>query len=106
MVVFTVENRTKEVGVRKVMGASAAGIMLLLSKDFIKLMFIAAIIAMPLSYLFFDQVFLRVQTEKIPIGVTEIIVSIMVMMVLGLATILSQTARAAKANPVDTLRYE
>lgn len=106
MVVFTVENRTKEVGVRKVMGASTTGIMLLLSKDFIKLMLLAAVIAMPLSYLFFDQIFLRVQTYKIPIGVTEIVVSITVMMVLGLATILSQTARAAKANPVDTLHYE
>lgn len=100
------ENRTKEVGVRKVMGASTMGIMMLLSKDFMKLMLIAAVIAMPLSYLFFDQIFLRVQTYKIPIGITEIIVSILVMMVLGLATILSQTAKAAKANPVDALHYE
>jgi putative ABC transport system permease protein len=106
MVVFTVENRIKEVGVRKVMGASTTGIILLLSKDFIKLMLIAAVIAMPLSYVFFDQIFLRTQSYKIPIGVTEIVVSILVMVVLGLATILSQTTRAAKANPVDTLRYE
>jgi putative ABC transport system permease protein len=104
--VFTVENRTKEVGIRKVMGASATGIIVLLSKDFLKLILVAAMIAMPLTYLFFDKIYLRMQSNKIPIGAGEIIISITVMMILGLITILSQTARAAKANPVDTLRYE
>ena len=106
MVVFTVENRTKEVGIRKVIGASTVGIIVLLSKDFLKLIFIAAAVAMPLTYLFFDKIYLRMQSYKIPIGAGEIIISIVVMMVLGLATILSQTAKAAKANPVDSLRYE
>lgn len=106
MVVFTVENKTKEVGIRKVMGASTTGIIVLLSKDFMKLMLIAAAVAMPLTYLFFDKIYLSMQSYKIPIGAWEIIISILVMMVLGLVTILSQTAKAAKANPVDTLRYE
>ena len=106
MVVFTVENRTKEIGVRKVMGASTSTITMLLSKDFAKLMFIAACIATPLTYLFFDKIFLRMQYYKLPIGAFEIIVSLLLMLALGFVTILSQTVKAAKANPVDTLRNE
>jgi putative ABC transport system permease protein len=106
MVVFTVENRTKEIGVRKVMGASTTTITLLLSKDFAKLMIVAALIATPLTYLFFDKVFLTMQHYKLPIGAFEIIASLLIMLALGFITILSQTVKAAKANPVETLRNE
>lgn len=106
MVVFTVENRIKEIGIRKVMGASTATITTLLSRDFTKLMLIAALIATPLTYLFFDKLYLRMQEYKMPIGISEIIISVLLMLILGLATILSQTVKAAKANPVDTLRSE
>ncbi len=106
MVVFTVENRTKEIGVRKVMGASTSTITMLLSKDFAKLMLIAALIATPITYLFFDGIFLKMQYYKLPIGAFEIIASLLLMLVLGFVTILSQTVKAAKANPVDTLRNE
>lgn len=106
MVVFTVENRMKEVGVRKVMGATIANITVLLSRDFIKLMLIAAMIAAPVTYLFFDKLYLTTQYYKIDIGILEVAVSLLLMLTLGLATILSQTVRAAKANPVDTLRNE
>jgi ABC-type antimicrobial peptide transport system permease subunit len=107
MVVFTVENRMKEVGVRKVMGASALNITVVLSKDFVKLMVIAAFIAIPLAYLFFDKLYLSTQHYyHINVGVVEIVGSLLIMISLGLATILSQTLKAARANPVDTLRYE
>jgi ABC-type antimicrobial peptide transport system permease subunit len=106
MVVFTVENRVKEVGIRKVMGASTAGIIVILSKDFMKLMSIAALIAIPLAYLFFDQVFVRMQYYHVPVGILEIVISLSLMFLLGLATIFSQTIRAARANPVDTLKCE
>jgi putative ABC transport system permease protein len=106
MVVFTVENRMKEVGVRKVMGASMPDITFLLSKDFIRLMVVAAMIAAPLTYLFFDKLYLSTQYYKIDIGLFEVVLSLGLMLVLGLATIFSQTIRAAKANPVDTLRSE
>jgi putative ABC transport system permease protein len=106
MVVFTVENRVKEIGIRKVMGASTVSITTLLSRDFTKLMVIAAMVGTPLTYLFFDKLYLRMQEYKIPIGISEIIVSVILMFILGLATILSQTVKAAKANPVDTLRNE
>jgi putative ABC transport system permease protein len=106
MVVFTVENRMKEVGVRKVMGASIPDITLLLSKDFIRLMVIAAMFAAPLTYLFFDKLYLSSQYYKMDIGILEVVFSLGLMLMLGLATIFSQTISAAKANPVDTLRSE
>ena len=106
MVVYATETRTKEIGVRKVMGASSSMIAILLSKDYLKLMLIATVIATPLTYFFFDILLFGEQYYRIPIGALEIILSILVMFILGLATILSQTLRAAKANPVETLRYE
>lgn len=106
MVVYATETRTKEVGVRKVMGASSSAIAMLLSKDYLKLMLIATIIATPLTYFFFDVLLFGEQSYQIPIGALEVIASILLMFVLGVATILSQTVKASKANPVDTLRYE
>jgi putative ABC transport system permease protein len=107
MVVFTVENRLKEVGIRKVMGASSSSVTLLLSKDFLKLMIIAAAIAIPCTYLFFEKMYLDMaQYYRSKIGAAEIAISLFIMLLLGLTTILSQTAKAARANPVDTLRYE
>jgi putative ABC transport system permease protein len=106
MVVFTVENRTKEVGIRKSVGATTENIVMILSRDFVKLMMISIVIATPLTYLFFDRIYLATQPAKMPIGLAEILISIGLLMVLGLATILSQTIKAARANPVDILKYE
>lgn len=106
MVIFHVENRIKEVGVRKVMGASTASLTVMLSKDFVKLMAIASVIAMPLAYFFFDTIFRGTTYYRIPIGATEIILGISILMILGLTTVLSQTVKAAQANPVDTLKCE
>jgi len=106
MVVFTVENRVKEIGIRKVMGASEINVIYLLSKHFANLMLVAALIAVPVTWMFFEKVYLRVYFYRINIGFTEPRLSLLFMMFIGLATILSQTMRAAKANPVDSLRSE
>ncbi|MEQ8304618.1 MAG: ABC transporter permease [Cyclobacteriaceae bacterium] len=106
MVVLTVESKMKEIGIRKVMGASVSGMIMMLSKDFMKLIVIASCIALPLTYLFFDKVYLRSQHYKIPISAAEILLSVAIILSFGLATILSQTVRAAQANPVDTLRND
>jgi putative ABC transport system permease protein len=106
MVVFTVENRMKEIGVRKVMGSSTAQITLLLSKDYLKLLAIAAVIAIPVTYWVMQIYYENAQAYRATIGATEIVISLLIMIVLGGLTIFSQTVKAAKANPVDTLRYE
>jgi putative ABC transport system permease protein len=106
MVVFTVENRTKEIGVRKVMGSSTAQITLLLSKDYLKLLAVAAVIAIPVTYWVMEIYYENAQAYRATIGITEIVISLLIMIVLGGLTIFSQTVKAAKANPVDTLRYE
>lgn len=106
MVVFNVENRVKEIGIRKVMGATEMSVVLLLSKQFLKLMTIAAFIAVPFTWLFFENAFLNRYHYKIEIGITEVVVSVAILTAIGLTTILSQTIRAASTNPVESLRSE
>jgi ABC-type antimicrobial peptide transport system permease subunit len=106
MVVFTVENRVKEIGIRKVMGASEFGVTILLSQSFIKLRLIASLIAVPLTWLFFENVFLRQQYYKVGIGIFEVGISVALLLVMGSATILPQTVKAARANPADILKNE
>ncbi|MGE0770846.1 MAG: ABC transporter permease [Cyclobacteriaceae bacterium] len=106
MVVLTVESKTKEIGIRKVMGASVSGMITMLSRDFIMLILIASSIALPLTYLFFEKVYFRSQSHKIPVGASEIVLSMFIVLAFGLVTVLSQTMKAAQANPVETLRNE
>jgi putative ABC transport system permease protein len=106
MVVFTIENRVKEMGVRKVMGASSRTIAHILSKDFVKLMLIASAVAIPITVLFFEKLYFRLQSYSVPIGAFEILTSLAILFVLGLSTVFSQTLKAAGANPVDSLRHE
>ena len=103
---FTIKKRVKEISIRKVMGASSENLVLLLSKDFIKLMLIASIITIPLVYLIFDRLLTQAQHYSIQIGFIEIFSSLIIMMLLGLTAILSQTLKAANANPADNLRAE
>jgi len=105
-VVFTLRDRLKEVSIRKVMGASSESLIYLLSKDFIYLMLIASVITIPSIYFLFDYLLLSIQYYSVQIGFLEIAISLMIIMVLGLTTILSQTRKAANANPVDNLRSE
>jgi ABC-type antimicrobial peptide transport system permease subunit len=96
----------KEVSIRKVMGASSESLVVLLSRDFIVLMIIASVITIPSVYFFMEWLLLTAQHYNAPIGAIEIIISLAIMLFLGMATILSQTLKAANANPVDNLRVE
>lgn len=106
MVIFTSENRIKEIGIRKVMGAGVGNLTLLLSSNFIKMTFIACIIGIPVSYFFFSLFFGMILDEPRPIGPIEIFGSLIVLLLLGGLSIVTQTMRVAKLNPVDNLRYE
>jgi putative ABC transport system permease protein len=103
---FNIKKRVKEIGVRKVLGATVKNLVILLSKDFVMLMTIAAVITTPIIYFLFTHLLNNTQYYSFKIGFFEIAVSLMLMMVLGLATILSQTVKAANANPVENLRTE
>lgn len=105
-VVFTIKNRVKEVSIRKVMGASSESLVYLLSKDFIILMVIASLITVPTVKYLMEWVMLTAQYYNVPIGASEISLSLVVVFALGMITILSQTLKAANANPVDNLRVE
>jgi putative ABC transport system permease protein len=100
---FTTKKRVKEVSIRKVMGASAESLVLLLSKDFILLMAIASMITIPSMYLLFNHLLGNTQHYSIDVGFVEISISLSIMLFLGLSTILSQTLKAANANPVENL---
>ena len=106
-VVFTIRNRLREVSIRKVMGASSGSLIYLLSKDFVILLIVAGVITVPAVYFMFqDWLLPSVQYYSVQIGFLEASTSLLIMLVLGMATILSQTLKAANTNPVDNLRSE
>jgi putative ABC transport system permease protein len=105
LVAFTAEQKTKEIGVRKVMGASIASIMKLLSREFVILIAISNAIALPLAYMLTNDI-LQYFVARIDVGVGIFLFTGSVAMVLALTTVSYQANKAARANPVETLRYE
>ena len=101
---FTTKKRIKEISIRKVMGASSESLVLLLSREFVILMTIASIITIPVMYILFNHLLGNTQHYSIEIGALEIGINLFIMLVLGLSTVLSQTLKAANANPVDNLK--
>lgn len=105
MAMYTTERRRKEIGIRKILGAAEAGLALLLSKEFLRMLLISILIAAPLSY-FANNVWLRNFPNRVEFGLGPIFWGSMVLLVLGLITIGSQTLRATRSNPVESLRTE
>jgi len=103
--IFVVERKVKEIGIRKVLGASVPGIVGLLSKDFLKLVIIASVIAWPLAYYFMHQ-WLQDFAYRITIGWQVFVVSGIIAVLIALLTISFRAIKAAVANPVKSLRTE
>jgi putative ABC transport system permease protein len=99
------ENRIKEVGVRKILGASISNIAALLSKDFLKLVFVAILIASPLAW-YFMNVWLSGFNYRIQISWTVFAMAGAASVFIALITVSFQAVRAAVANPVTSLRSE
>jgi putative ABC transport system permease protein len=102
---YSAEKRIKEVGIRKVLGASLQNIVLMLSKDFLKYVFIAALIAWPLSWLAVHR-WLQDYAYRIDISWWIFVSAVLLAVVIALVTISFQAIKAAVANPVKSLRTE
>lgn len=102
---YVTQQRTKEIGVRKVLGASAIRLLRLLSGDFIKLVFVALVIATPVAWWAMNQ-WLTDFNYRIEINWLYFIVAGMSAILIALGTISYQTWKAIRANPVDSLRDE
>jgi putative ABC transport system permease protein len=102
---FTTEQRTKEIGVRKVLGASISNIMTLLSKEYSKWVLIANIIAWPVAY-FGMKIWLRNFAYRVNIGLTAFILTALLTFLIALLTVSYQSVKAALGDPAQALRYE
>lgn len=102
---FTASQRTKEIGIRKVLGATTPGILVLLNKDFVKRVLVANLIAWPLAYYAMNK-WLQNFAYRIRISIWMFIAAAVIALFIALFTVSYQTVRAARGNPVDSLRYE
>jgi putative ABC transport system permease protein len=103
--VFTAERRKKEIGVRKVLGASIQGIVALLSIDFLRLVLLSAVIAFPIAWLSMHQ-WLKDFAYRAPVGWSVFLVAGSSAVIIALLTIGFQAIKAAVANPANSLRTE
>lgn len=104
MVAYSTERRTKEIGIRKVLGARVSHLLLLLSRSFTFMLLLAAGLALPAAYFLFDLVVLNVGAYRIEIGWLEMSIGLSVLLVCGFAVVLTQCLRVSLANPVKALR--
>ncbi len=105
LVSFTSEIRTKEIGIRKVLGASTGSVIVLLSKEFIKWIFLANIVAWPLAWFMINK-WLQNFAYRVNIGWIVFVLAALVTMLIAILTFIFQTVKTAYSDPVDSLRYE
>jgi putative ABC transport system permease protein len=105
LVMYTTNLRIKEIGIRKMLGASVSHIVSILSKDFLRLVLIASLTAIPLSWLAMNK-WLENFAYKTTMNWWVFVLSTLFMILIALITLSIQTIRAASANPVDSLRTE
>jgi putative ABC transport system permease protein len=102
---FITEQRTKEIGIRKVLGASVPWIVGMLSKEFATWALLANVLAWPVAYLVMRK-WLQNFAYRIPIGIGTFVLAGAVALLIALLTVSFQSVRAATSHPADTLRYE
>jgi putative ABC transport system permease protein len=102
----TAEKNTKEIGIRKVLGASVGSIMFLLSQTFRKWVLAANVIAWPLTYVVISRYWLAHFPFRVSVSLLTFCGSGLIALGIALATVSFQPLKAALANPADSIRYE
>jgi cell division protein FtsX len=105
LISFTAEQKTKEIGIRKVLGASMGSVVRLLSREFVVLVILANVIAWPVAYFVITK-WLKNFAYRTGIGFTTFLFSGLLALIIAILTVCFQSIKAALANPVDSLRYE
>jgi putative ABC transport system permease protein len=102
---YILEKRTKEIGIRKILGASVLGIIIMVSKEFSRWILLANVIAWPIAY-FSMNLWLENFSYRIDISIWTFLLSTLIVVVLSLLTVSYQSTKTAMANPANSLRYE
>ncbi len=102
---FSAEQRTKEIGIRKVVGATIPNVILLLVREFTKWVFLAVFIAWPLGYFIMNK-WLQNFAYRTKLGFDTFLLSALLALLIALLTVTYQAVKTALANPVDSLKYE
>ena len=102
---FAAEQRTREVGIRKVLGASSSSVFLLLSREFIGWVILANILAWPAAWLIMNK-WLQKFAYRISLGIVPFLISAATALVIAYLTVSWQSVKSARANPVDSIRYQ
>jgi putative ABC transport system permease protein len=105
MAIYATERRTKEIAIRKVLGAADAGLALMLSWEFLRILLISVLISAPLSY-FVNNLWLENFPNRVEFGWGTVLIGTSILLVLGIITIGSQTLAASKRNPVESLKMD
>lgn len=105
MAFFTTEQKTKDIGIRKVMGATGTSIVFLLTREFIKWVLVANVIAWPLAFLLMKN-WLENFAFRIDQGIFRYVLAAILTLIIAILTVSFQSIRAAIKNPADSLRYE
>lgn len=103
---YSIRRRTKEIGIRKVLGASETGILMLVGNDFLKLVAFSNLIALPIAYLASKSLLEFAYSLRISIGVDVFIMTVFIALLTAIIAIISTALRAARSNPVNSLRHE
>ncbi|MFC4141708.1 ABC transporter permease [Pedobacter mendelii] len=105
LALYMAEQRSKEISIRKVLGANLSDILVLLNRDFMKLVIISNVVAIPVAYLLVNH-WLQKYDYKITITIWPFLIALLASVIIAVLTVSLQTFKVAKANAVDALKYE